>query len=193
MANPKILVLPGSTRAGSHNVRLAALAAKELTLIDADVTRISLADYALPVYEADLDARGGQPANAVKLKQMMMAHHGVFIATPEYSASVPPMLKNALDWVSRVRERGDPTYAAFKGRVFAIASASPGKFGGLRAAMALRQILELGCGALVIPEQVSIAQAEHAFDDMDNIADANTANLLRAQLLRLVEMAQAMM
>ena len=193
MANPKILVLPGSTRAGSHNVRLAALAAKELTLIDADVTRISLADYPLPIYEADLDARAGQPANAVKLKQMMMAHHGVFIATPEYSASVPPMLKNALDWVSRVRERGDPTYAAFKGRVFAIASASPGKFGGLRAAMALRQVLELGCGALVIPEQVSISQADHAFDDMDNIADTNTANLLRAQLSRLVEMAQLTM
>jgi chromate reductase len=193
MANPKILVLPGSTRAGSHNVRLAALAAKELTLIDADVTRISLADYPLPIYEADLDARAGQPANAVKLKQMMMAHHGVFIATPEYSASVPPMLKNALDWVSRVRERGDPTYAAFKGRVFAIASASPGKFGGLRAAMALRQVLELGCGALVIPEQVSVSQADHAFDDMDNIADTNTANLLRAQLSRLVEMAQTMM
>jgi chromate reductase len=193
MANPKILVLPGSTRAGSHNVRLAALAAKELTLIDADVTRISLADYPLPIYEADLDARAGQPAHAVKLKQMMMAHHGVFIATPEYSASVPPMLKNALDWVSRVRERGDPTYAAFKGRVFAIASASPGKFGGLRAAMALRQVLELGCGALVIPEQVSVSQADHAFDDMDNIADTNTANLLRAQLSRLVEMAQTMM
>jgi len=193
MANPKILVLPGSTRAGSHNVRLAALDAKELTLIDADVTRISLADYPLPIYEADLDARAGQPANAVKLKQMMMAHHGVFIATPEYSASVPPMLKNALDWVSRVRERGDPTYAAFKGRVFAIASASPGKFGGLRAAMALRQVLELGCGALVIPEQVSVSQADHAFDDMDNIADNNTANLLRAQLSRLVEMAQTMM
>ena len=193
MANPKILVLPGSTHAGSHNVRLAALAAKELTLIDADVTRISLADYPLPIYEADLDARAGQPANAVKLKQMMMAHHGVFIATPEYSASVPPMLKNALDWVSRVRERGDPTYAAFKGRVFAIASASPGKFGGLRAAMALRQVLELGCGALVIPEQVSVSQADHAFDDMDNIADTNTANLLRAQLSRLVEMAQMTM
>jgi chromate reductase len=193
MANPKILVLPGSTRAGSHNVRLAALAAKELTLIDADVTRISLADYPLPIYEADLDARTGQPAHAVKLKQMMMAHHGVFIATPEYSASVPPMLKNALDWVSRVRERGDPTYAAFKGRVFAIASASPGKFGGLRAAMALRQVLELGCGALVIPEQVSVSQADHAFDDMDNIADTNTANLLRAQLSRLVEMAQLTM
>ena len=74
------------TRAGSHNVRLAALAAKELTLLDVDVTRISLADYPLPLYEADLDARTGQPANALTLKQMIMAHQGIFIASPEYSA-----------------------------------------------------------------------------------------------------------
>jgi len=190
MPNPKILVLPGSTRAGSHNVRLAALAVKELTLLDAEVTRISLADYELPIYEAEIEAKGGPPHNAVKLKQMISAHHGVFIASPEYSASVTPLLKNAIDWVSRVRERGDATYAAFKGRVFAIASASPGRSGGLRALIALRQILELGCGALVIPEQVAIPQADHAFDDMDNIADTATANLLRAELARLVEMAR---
>jgi chromate reductase, NAD(P)H dehydrogenase (quinone) len=192
MPSPKILVLPGSTRAGSHNVKLAALAAKELTLLDVDVTRISLVDYPLPIYEADLDARTGQPANALKLKQIIMAHHGVFIASPEYIASVTPILKNAIDWVSRVRERGDPTYAAFKGRVFAISSASPGRAGGLRSLMALRQILELGCGALVIPEQVAIQHADSAFDDMDNIADAGTANLFRTQLERLVEMARMM-
>jgi len=190
MPNPKILVLPGSTRAGSHNVRLAALAVKELTLLDAEVTRISLADYELPIYEAEIEAKGGPPHNAVKLKQMISAHHGVFIACPEYSASVTPLLKNAIDWVSRVRERGDPTYAAFKGRIFAIASASPGRAGGLRALMALRQILELGCGALVIPEQVAIAQADNAFDEMDNIVDTATANLLRAEFARLVEMAR---
>jgi chromate reductase len=192
MPTPKILVLPGSNRAGSHNVRLAALAAKELTLLDADVTRISLADYGLPIYEAELEAKAGAPFNAIKLKQMIMAHQGVFIASPEYSASVTPLLKNAIDWVSRVRERGDPTYAAFKGRVFAIASASPERAGGLRSLMALRQILELGCGALVIPEQVAIPQADHAFDDMDNIVDIGTANLLRAQLARLVDMARLM-
>jgi chromate reductase len=190
MPAPKILVLPGSTRTGSHNVKLAALAAKELTLIDAEVTRISLRDYPLPLFEGDLEAKSDPPANAVKLKQMIMAHQGVFIASPEYSASVTPMLKNAIDWVSRVRERGDPTYAAFKGRVFAIASASPGRSGGLRSLMALRQILELGCGALTIPEQVAIPQAENAFDEMDNIIDIATANLFRAQLARLVDMAR---
>ncbi|MSO66361.1 MAG: NADPH-dependent oxidoreductase [Pseudolabrys sp.] len=190
MPAPKILVLPGSTRTGSHNVKLAALAAKELTLIDADVTRISLADYPLPLYEGDLESKGGPPANALRLKQMIMAHHGIFIASPEYNASVTPLLKNAIDWVSRVRERGDPTYAAFKGRVFAISSASPEAAGGLRSLMALRQILELGCGALVIPEQVAIQQADHAFDEMDNIADIRIANLFRAQLARLVDMAR---
>jgi NAD(P)H-dependent FMN reductase len=190
MSAAKILVLSGSTRSGSHNGRLAALAAKELTLLDADVTRISLQDYPLPLFEGDLEANSGAPASAVKLKQMIMAHQGVFIASPEYSASVTPLLKNAIDWVSRVRERGDPAYAAFKGRVFAIASASPGAIGGLRSLMALRQILELGCGALVIPEQVAVQQADTAFDDMDMIIDSRTMNLLRAQLERLVEMAR---
>jgi NAD(P)H-dependent FMN reductase len=190
MSAPKILVLPGSTRSGSHNVKLAALAAKELTLLDADVTRISLQDYSLPIYEADAENRAGPPENAVKLKQMIMAHQGVFIASPEYSASVTPLLKNALDWVSRVRERGDPAYAAYKGRVFAIASASPTSTGGLRSLMALRQILELGCGALVIPEQVAVQEAETAFDEMDDIIDSRTANLLRTQLARLVELAR---
>src|ERR1044071_5848088 len=192
MPIPKILVMPGSVRTGSHNVRLAALAAKELTLLDVEVTRISLADFPLPLYEADLDARVGQPANALKLKQMIMAHQGVFIASPEYSASVTPLLKNAIDWVSRVRERGDSTYAAFKGRAFAIASASPGSAGGLRSLMALRQILELGCGALVIPEQVAIQRADIAFDEMDNITDTAIANQLRMQFERLVEMARLM-
>ena len=193
MALPKILVVPGSLRTGSHNIRLAALATKELTLLDADVTRISLADYQLPIYDADLDARSGQPANAVKLKHMIAAHHGIFIASPEYSASVTPLLKNALDWVSRVREKGDPTYAAYKGRVFAIASASTGAAGGLRSLMALRQILELGCGALVIPEQVAIPDAERAFDDMDNLLEPRLMNLLRLELARLVDMARLMM
>jgi chromate reductase, NAD(P)H dehydrogenase (quinone) len=193
MPGPKILVIPGSTRIGSHNVKLAALAIKELTLNDVKVTRISLADYELPLYEDGLEMKGGPPANAVKLKQMIMAHQGVFIASPEYSASVTPLLKNTIDWVSRVRERGDPTYAAFKGRVFAVSAASPGALGGARSLIALRQILELGCGALVIPEQVTVANADTAFDAMDNLTDTGTANLLRAQLARLVEVSRLMM
>jgi hypothetical protein len=97
--------MAGSLRAGSHNGRLAALVAKELTLAEADVTRISLADYPLPLLDADLLADSGPPDNAVKLKQMLSAHQGLFIASPEYTASVTPLLKNAIDWITRVRER----------------------------------------------------------------------------------------
>ncbi|MFA6264218.1 MAG: NAD(P)H-dependent oxidoreductase [Pseudolabrys sp.] len=192
MPTPKILILSGSTRIGSYNTKLAALAAKELTLLDADVTRISLQDYPLPLYDADSDARSGQPDSAIKLKHMIMAHAGVFIASPEYSASVTPLLKNAIDWVSRVRERGDAPYAAFKNRAFAIASVSPEPAGGLRSLMALRQILELGCGGLVIPEQVAIPSAEQAFDDLGNIADIRLANQFHVMLARLLEMARLM-
>jgi chromate reductase, NAD(P)H dehydrogenase (quinone) len=188
----KILIMAGSLRAGSHNARLAALAAKELTLADADVTRISLADYPLPLFDADLMSGTGMPPAAVQLKRMLMAHKGIFIASPEYSASVTPLLKNAIDWISRVREHGEPTYAAFKNRVFAAGSASAGSGGGLRSLMALRQILELGCSALVIPEQVSVARAEQAFDEMDNLKDENLAASLTAMARRLVALASAL-
>ena len=120
MANPRILVFAGSIRTGSFNARLAAIAAKEIALVDAEVTRISLADYP----DADLRRRprshSGPPENAIKLKRMMMAHPGVFIASPEYNASVTPLLKNTLDWVSRVREGKEPPLAAYKNRVFAL-------------------------------------------------------------------------
>ena len=192
MPVPKILVLPGSLRNGSHNVRLAALATKELALLDAEVSRISLEDYELPLFDADLAAASGPPSAALKLRQTLAAHRGVFITSPEYSASVTPLLKNAIDWVSRVRERGEPTYAAFKGRVFALGSATSSGGGGIRSLMALRQILELGCGALVIPEQVSVPRADLAFDDNDNLKDEALAATLRASMRRLVELAGMM-
>lgn len=190
MPIPKILVLSGSLRTGSYNTRLAALAAKELALAEADVTRISLGDYPLPIYDADLEANAGMPDEAVKLKQMFGAHQGVFIATPEYNASVTPLLKNAIDWVSRVRERNEPALAAYKNRAFALGAASPGRFGGMRSLMAMRQVLELGCGALVIPEQLSVASAADAFDDMDELKDKHLANQLKSVARRLIEVAR---
>jgi NAD(P)H-dependent FMN reductase len=192
MAAPKILVIPGSLRTGSHNARLAALAAKELVLAEGEVTRISLEDYPLPLFDADLAASSGMPASALRLKAMLMAHQGVFITSPEYSASVTPLLKNAIDWVSRVREGSEPTYIAFKNRVFALGSATASSSGGVRSMMALRQILELGCGALVIPEQVSVPRAEQAFDENDNLKDDALAATLRAMARRLVDLASVM-
>ena len=189
MATPKILVIPGSLRSGSHNARLAALAAKELALAGAEVTRISFEEFPLPLFDADLASGSGMPQPAIKLKRMLMAHQGVFITSPEYSASVTPLLKNAIDWVSRVRDPGEASYAAFKGRVFAIGAAANSGNGGIRSLMALRQILELGCGALVIPEQISVARAEQAFDDRDNLKDESLMTALKVMARRLVDLA----
>ncbi len=189
MPNPKILVFAGSIRTGSLNARLAALAAKQLALAGVDVTRISLADYPMPIYDGDLEEKSGPPENAVKLKQMMSIHQGIFIASPEYNASITPLLKNTIDWISRVRGAREAPLAVYKNRVFALGAASNGTLGGMRSLMALRQVLELGCGALVIPEQIAVRGASEAFDEEDNLKDERMAGTLKAVLQRLIEVA----
>lgn len=193
MAALKILVIPGSSRTGSYNAQLAAAAIKELVLADVDATLISLGDYALPIYDGDLEANSGAPKAAVNLRNMIGAHHGVFIASPEYNSSVPPLLKNAIDWVTRVRERGEPQRHVFRDRAFAIGAASNGKLGGVRALMALRQILTLGCSATVIPKQIAVSRAAEAFDEMGALKDPNDADLLRGTMRQLIDVAQHMM
>ena len=88
MSALKILVIPGSLRTGSLNVRLAAAAAYEFAQAGAEVTRISLGDFPLPIYDGDLQTRSGVPKNAINLKRMMGAHHGVLIVTPEYNSAI---------------------------------------------------------------------------------------------------------
>lgn len=189
MPAPKILVIPGSVHTGSHNARLAALAVKELTIADAEATLISLADYPLPLYGADAEAARAAPANAAKLRQAIAAHQGVFITTPELNASVPPLIVNAISWVARAGERDDPLDSVYRGRVFALGAATRDPLGGVRALMALRQMLEIGCGALVLPEQISVGSADQAFDDHDHLKDVRSAEQLRAMARRLVELA----
>jgi chromate reductase, NAD(P)H dehydrogenase (quinone) len=190
MAVPKILVIPGSLRAKSYNVRLAALATKELMLADADVTRISLLDYPLPIYDADTAETAGPPPNAVKLKQLMSVHQGVFIASPEYNASITPLIKNTIDWISAVCERGEAPLAAYQNRVFALGGASPGRSGATHSLLALRQVLAVGCRALVIAEQVTVPNAEQAFDEMDELKDARAAGQLKLVIRKLVDTAK---
>jgi len=190
MPIPKILVFAGSIRTGSFNARLAAIAAKEIARAEAEVTRISLLDFPLPLYDGDHEARSGAPENAVKLKRMFCAHQGIFIASPEYNASITPLLKNTIDWISRVRENKEPPLSAYRNRVFALGAASNGTYGGMRSIMALRQSLELGCGALVIPEQIAVREASHAFDENDELKDDRSAALLRTLARRLVELAR---
>jgi NAD(P)H-dependent FMN reductase len=190
MSAAKILVFAGSIRTGSYNARLAALATKLLAAGDAEVTHISLQDYPLPLYDGDLEAKSGPPDHAVKLKRLMMQHGGVFIAAGEYNASLTPLLKNTIDWISRVREGTETPLAVFRNRAFALAAASPGTLGGYRALMALRQVLELGCGALVLPDQIAVRDAGNAFDENDNLRDAGLAQRFESMLARLVEAAR---
>jgi NAD(P)H-dependent FMN reductase len=187
---PKILVFAGSVRSGSHSARLAARAVKEFLETGAEVTWISLADYSLPLYDGDFEDNSGPPENALKLKRLMMTHEGVFVVTPDYNASIPPLLKNALDWISRVRERNEPPLAAYQNRVFALGSASDRDSGGLYALLALRQALEIGCGALVIPEQIALARATEAFDETDGLKDERNKAQLQRVVQRLVETAR---
>jgi NAD(P)H-dependent FMN reductase len=146
----------------------------------------------MPLYDGNVEAASGPPENAVKLKRLMCMQHGVFIASPEYNASITPLLKNALDWVSRVREGKEAPLAAYRNRVFALGAASNGTYGGMRSLIALRQVLELGCGALVIPEQVAVREAAQAFDEADSLKDERSARLLATALNRLVEMARGL-
>src|SRR3954471_8284437 len=153
MSALKILVIPGSLRTGSHNVRLAAAAVREFARAGVDVTRISLGDFPLPLYDGDLQSRSGVPKNAVNLKRMIGAHHGVLIVTPEYNASVPPLVKNTIDWVSRVQDAHETRGQVFREKPFAIAAASESRLGGIRALAALRLILS-ACHATVIANQL---------------------------------------
>lgn len=192
MSALKILVIPGSLRSGSLNARLAAVAALELVLAGAEVTRISLADFPLPIYDGDLQAKSGVPKNAVNLKRMMGAHHGVLIVTPEYNSSVPPLVKNAIDWVTRVQDPHETRGQVFRERAFAIAAASGGRLGGARALAALRLILS-ACHAMVVPNQLALSFADEAYDDTDRLKQPADIEALKALVRQLIDFSQRMM
>lgn len=191
-AAPRILVIPGSLRTGSHNAKLAAVAAHAFARAGVDVTRISLSDFPLPIYDGDLQAKSGVPKHAVNLKRMMAAHHGILIVTPEYNSSVPALVKNTIDWVSRVQEPHEARGQIFRERVFAIASASGNRLGGARALAALRLILS-ACHAQVIPNQLALSFAEDAYDEMDRLKNAADVEALKALVRQLIDVSQRMM
>jgi chromate reductase len=189
MSALKILVIPGSLRTGSINARLAAVAAYQFAQAGAEVTRISLSDFPLPIYDGDLQTKSGVPKNAVNLKRMIGAHHGVLMVTPEYNSSVPPLLKNAIDWVSRVHEAHEVRGQVFRGRAFAIAAASENRLGGTRALAALRLILS-ACQAIVIPSQIALSFAGEAYDDMDRLKHPADIEALNALVRQLIDVSQ---
>ena len=185
MRLPKILVIPGSCRGGSYNTRLAASAHKTFSTLDCEITLVSLKDYPLPIYDRDLEIQKGAPKNASKLARMFHAHDGIMLVTPEYNGSLPALLKNTLDWVSRVHNDDKGQVVPYKGKVFAIGAASPGGLGGIRALGHLRDVLT-SVGATVIAEQFAVGGAASAFDDMDKLTNERANSLLDAACNSLV-------
>ena len=192
MAVLKILVIPGSLRSGSHNAKLAMAAAYEFAQAGVDVTRISLGDYPLPMYDGDLQAKSGVPKNAINLKRMMGCHHGVLIVTPEYNSSIPPLVKNTIDWITRVQDPHERRGQIFREKAFAIAAASEGRLGGTRALAALRLILS-ACRATVVPNQLALSFADQAYDDMDRLKKEVDIEAMKALVTQLIEVSQRMM
>jgi chromate reductase len=191
MSALNILVIPGSLRAGSRNAKLAAAAVDELARAEANVTRLSLADFPLPIYDGDLEGKSGVPKNAVNLKRMIGRHDGVLLVTPEYNAAPPALLKNAIDWISRVEDNHETKGQVFRERPFAIAAASANRLGGTRSLAALRLILS-ACRATVVPNQLALSFADDAYDEMDRLKHPADVEALQAMVRQLIDFAQQM-
>jgi chromate reductase, NAD(P)H dehydrogenase (quinone) len=166
---PKILAFAGSTRIDSFNKKLVKIAADGAKDAGAEVTIIDLRDFAMPLYDGDLEQKDGPPQNARKLKDLMLSHQGFLISSPEYNSSISGVLKNTIDWTSRQSE-GEEPLACFKGKIAGIMSSSPGGLGGLRGLVHVRAILE-NIGVLVIPEQTAISKAHEVFNTDGTLKD----------------------
>lgn len=161
----KLLIFAGSTRTQSFNRRLAKVAADLARQAGAEVTLLELSSLDIPLYNADLEARG-TPPDVIRLKEILFDHPGWIICSPEYNGSYTALLKNTLDWASSPVQ-SDPNWhqgtKAFTGKVVGLLSASPGALGGLRSLSHLvPMLLNLQCW--VAPQQFALGQAGSAFD-----------------------------
>ena len=178
---PRILAFAGSLRSGSLNKKFVRVAAGVAERAGAEVKVIDLADYRMPLYDGDGETADGMPESAVRLRRLLEEYPGFLISCPEYNSSIPGVLKNAIDWVSRPLP-GEPTLKAFRGKVVALLAASPGSLGGLRGLIPARAILS-HLGAIVLPGQMGLPAADKAFDE----TGALVAPERMAQLERVVE------
>ena len=185
----KLLAFAGSTRTGSLNQALLDLAVVEAQARGAAVTAIRLKDFALPMYDGDLE-QSAFPAAARELKGLFQAHDGFLIASPEYNGSVSGVLKNAIDWVSRPTDDEALTaLSGFRGKVAGLMAASISPFGGLRGITHMRQILGT-IQTLVATEQVLVPFAHGAFDERWALKEALPAQLLGGLAARVIDLAE---
>lgn len=169
MTKHRILAFAGSTRTDSHNKKLIQIAIEGARSAGAEVTHLDLRDLPMPLYDGDLEEKEGIPANAKKFKELLLAHQGLLIASPEYNSSITGVLKNAIDWASRPLP-GEKNLACFTGKTAALLSASPGALGGLRGLVHVRSILG-NIQVLVLPDQIAIPKAHEAFNADGSLKD----------------------
>jgi NAD(P)H-dependent FMN reductase len=176
---PRILAFAGSARRESLNKKLLAAAVEATRAAGAAVTALDLNDLPMPLYHGDLEDEQGMPENAKKFVEMILAHDGLLIASPEYNSQITPLLKNTIDWATRADDN------PFKGKVAAVVSASPGNFGAIRAMTQVRSLLtHLGC--VVVPAQCILPNADKAFDDQGKLKDERTQKNAKAVATELV-------
>jgi chromate reductase len=175
-----VVGIAGSLRAGSFNRALLA-AAVELA---PEGMAIEVADLRpIPFFDGDVEAAGLPPAVA-ELKARVRGAGALLIATPEYNYSVPGVLKNTLDWLSRGPD------SALAGRPAAMMGASPGGFGTVRAQLALRQVAH-GANLLLLQRpELQVARAADKFDAQGRLLDEGVRRNLAALLVALQDWAR---
>jgi chromate reductase len=174
----KVLALCGSARRDSLNRKLLELTARGALDEGGEVTFISLADYQLPLYDGDFEKEQGVPGKVRELQGLFAESAALLIASPEHNGGYAALLKNAIDWVSRPRERGESGVLPFAGKVAAVVSASPGPMGGIRAMLGTRGVLEK-LGARVIPQGFSLGAAHLAFTEEGSLGDGKVDGEVR--------------
>lgn len=186
---PRILAFAGSTRAGSFNKKLVAAGAVGAANAGAEVTHIDLADFPMPLYDGDLETAEGLPPESLRLREIMTAHDGFLISSPEYNSGYSAVLKNSIDWVSRPIP-DEPPLAAFAGKVAGLMAASPGAGGGSRVLVQLRMLLS-NINMLVIPDHVTLPTAHKAFAEDGTLVDPKMQARAEAVGARVAEVASA--
>ncbi|MEO9149467.1 MAG: NAD(P)H-dependent oxidoreductase [Burkholderiaceae bacterium] len=193
-AKSSILVIAGSERAGSINLRLARHAARRLEADSHTANVFSLRDLALPIYDGDIQAATGVPASVQRLRQAIVDSDGMLLVTPEYNGFPTPLLINAFDWLSRLAaDGGQPSgLEATTSKPVAVMSASQGPAGGLRALNHLRQFMQMQLAAIVVPQQFGLGGANDAFDAQGALKDERAAQMVGGVLAALVRLAGAL-
>ncbi|MBX4892958.1 NADPH-dependent FMN reductase [Rhizobium bangladeshense] len=180
----RVLAFSGSVRRESWNSLLLNIAADALRSHGVSVRGISLRDYALPIYDGDLEESRGVPQSVLELRGLIREHDGLLVACPEYNGSVTPLLKNALDWCSRPCD-GLGGLEPFQLKPVLIVGTSIGPFGALRAISHLRAIMSK-MGAAVVPEDLALPNAQAAFRS-GALADPDMEEVVKALTWRLAE------